>query len=455
MNPYAQPRVFAKTVLRAAIAGLLLAFSCFRPPLSLADTPVSLQIAFDNPQVDISRSGTRFLELLVQTASPPDREAQLQALPLNIALVIDRSGSMASNRKLDLVKAAAKEMVWRLQPGDQFSLIAYDDRVQVLMPSSADLDPRRVEELIDGITPGGSTNLGGGLAEGYRQVRAGVRPNAVNKVLLLSDGLANIGITDPRQLTAMAEHQAQERVSLSTFGVGLDFNEDLMADLSERGRGMYYFIDDPRHVETMLTKEFNATRQLAARDVRLTLHWQAGVRVAEVFANSFQQYDDELVIQAGDIPVGERRRIQIRFEAPSLPEGMRSIGTLRMNYRIPGVEREEHQDMPIQLAYVSPGTAIEEGRNREVSERSRIFEAQYTRARATEAVERGDVVLARRTLADSLSSLRALSTSNHKLLREIEQTKALLESLDRQLSRDERVRERKAVKYRKYLLEGC
>lgn len=442
-------------ILLIAAFLILTVISLGTPQVSRSETPINLKINFDNSQVNSSISNERILELLVETKNTDKIKPPHQLPPLNLVLVIDRSGSMSRDKKLEMAKIAAKEIIGRLQPNDQFSLITYDDKVDVILPPSSQDNARRAEELIDTIIPGGSTNLGGGLKEGYRQARIGIKQNAISKIFLLSDGLANVGVTSPNQLNDMAENEASERISLSTFGVGLDFNENLMADLSEHGRGMYYFIDDSRNIEAMLTKEFNATRHLAARDVRLTIRWNTDVKVHEVFANSFQQRDQTLVLQAGDIPVGDRRRIQLRLAAPLLPYGQQTIGTVRMDYRIPGVEREGSVEVPLKLSYVRPGTPLEEGLNEDVVERSRIFEAQYIRARAAEAVEHEDIASARKALEDNLRMLRSIKTNNQKLLREVEQSNTFLESLDRKLSGEERVRERKAIKYRKYMLEGC
>jgi len=118
--------------------------------------------------------------------------------------------------------------------------------------------------LINRVSPRGSTNLGGGMIEGYRQVERFASKEFTNRVILLSDGLANQGITDPRQLNSIARRNRIHSISLTTMGVGLDYNENLMVGLAEYGGGSYYFIEHPRSIAHILNKEFNSLSSILA-----------------------------------------------------------------------------------------------------------------------------------------------------------------------------------------------
>jgi Ca-activated chloride channel family protein len=156
-------------------------------------------------------------------------------VPLNISLVLDRSGSMAGD-KIAFVKKAAQFVIDNLADGDFLSVVQYDNQIDVVCPSARVQDKTELKRAVEEITSRGMTNLSGGMLSGYEQVSSTKQDKFVNRVLLLSDGLANQGITQPEQLQELTRQKFRdEGIALSTFGVGGDFNEVLMANLSEYG----------------------------------------------------------------------------------------------------------------------------------------------------------------------------------------------------------------------------
>jgi Ca-activated chloride channel family protein len=142
-------------------------------------------------------------------------------------VVIDRSGSMAGE-KLAFVKQAALDLVRRLGTKDQLSLVAYDTTVEVLVPPMAVDGKAPFGRAIQGLQSRATTNLSGGWLQGCEFVVKGLAEKQVNRVLLLTDGLANVGVTDPNALAAMTRQRRAEGITTTTLGVGLDFNEDLL-----------------------------------------------------------------------------------------------------------------------------------------------------------------------------------------------------------------------------------
>ena len=167
--------------------------------------PLAVQVAWDNPQVEAGQPGERMLELLVSAPQFPRGGDTPAPTPLNLALVIDTSGSMAQEGKLAMVKTALHRMLDRLRPGDRFALISYNSTSRVCLPSEAVEDMQRARQVIDALQPGGSTNIAAGLAEGYRQIHSHFNATGINRVFLLSDGLANVGETSPVRLAASVE----------------------------------------------------------------------------------------------------------------------------------------------------------------------------------------------------------------------------------------------------------
>lgn len=236
--------------------------------------------------------------------------------PLNISLVMDRSGSMAGE-KLEYTKQAARTLVNSLSSTDYFSLIVFDDTVQVLVPAGPARDKQRLLKVIDNIDDGGSTNLGGGMAAGYAQVARYLEKQRVNRVLLLSDGLANVGEVDPERLQSSASAQSKEGITISTLGVGLDYNENLMLALSRSGRGNYYFIESPESIPNIVASEAKGLLNVVAKDVRLEVTLAPGVRLAELSGYTYRQEGTHVSIDVPDLFSKDYRYVIMDLDVPS------------------------------------------------------------------------------------------------------------------------------------------
>ncbi|MBK7410346.1 MAG: VWA domain-containing protein [Saprospirales bacterium] len=191
--------------------------------------------------------------------------------PLNISLVIDRSGSM-QGEKIAFVKEAVKFVINNLNPADHLSIVIYDDQIEVLAPSAPVANKSHLLQLVDTITSRNMTNLSGGMLEGYYQVQAGPMKDHVNRVLLLTDGLANRGITDRDQLQLLVQKKIREEgIALSTFGVGADFDELLLTNLSEYGGANYYFIESNDKIPEIFAEELKGLLAVVAQNAHLQI----------------------------------------------------------------------------------------------------------------------------------------------------------------------------------------
>lgn len=219
--------------------------------------------------------------------------------PLNVALVLDRSGSMADEGKLEFVKQAAKKFIEGLNRQDTLALVVYDDTVLVPAPAAPVTRKAHLKQIIGNLTPGGGTNIYEGLQRGYREVGKHARREAVNVVLLMSDGQVTVGIQDPYAFRSLASQHFDHDITTTTIGVGLDYNEDLMLSLAQAGHGNYHFIKDGNSIDRILQQELQELTHLIAKALKVHIVLDKDVDLLKVF---------------GSAPLSEEERKAVRTE---------------------------------------------------------------------------------------------------------------------------------------------
>jgi len=257
-----------------------------------------------------SNSHEFYLYVSTQGAEIPTNNKRA---PLNISLVLDRSGSM-SGEKMTYVKKAADFVVDQLGAEDQLSIVNYDDAVEVSSASQKVKNKQQLHAAVSAIFDRGSTNLSGGMLEGYTQVKSTKKDGYVNRVLLLSDGLANIGITDPNQIQKIAQNKFREEgIAISAFGVGADFNENLMTNIAEYGGGNYYFIGTPDQIPGIFAKELSGLLQVVAQNTKLTVNVPEGLTCEKVYGYPYTLKNNTVMVNFNDVFSKEEKTVLIKF----------------------------------------------------------------------------------------------------------------------------------------------
>lgn len=217
------------------------------------------------------KDGKTYLLVTIEGQELPGLQYDRERLPTNISIVIDRSGSM-SGQKLDNVKDALERTADMFNSSDRVSLVVYDDTVQTVY-ESRHFDKESYLSAIKRIHSGSSTYLEGGLREGLDNVQDGDTNEYINRVILLSDGLANVGISDADQLARIVEREAgsdsRGNIVVSTIGVGADYDEDLMSQVAIAGNGGYYFMESPSQAEEIFAEEFDSIFGTMATDIKV------------------------------------------------------------------------------------------------------------------------------------------------------------------------------------------
>jgi Ca-activated chloride channel homolog len=324
--------------------------------------------------------------------------------PVNLCVVLDRSGSMSEESKIINAKAALYTLVDQLHQDDIFSLVIYDDVVEVLRSAArVGRDKDGIRALVDEIAPRGWTNLGGGMVEGFRQVEKNTGREYVNRVILLSDGLANQGITDPERLQNIAHKKRDHAISLSTIGVGLDYNENLMVGLSESGGGNYYFLESSRNLASVLRKEFDRLGDVVAQNVTIEIDLGRGVRLLDAIGYEHSINRQTVSIPVGDLYGDDSRDITLELD---VPPGTGSLtlaqGKLVSRTSSEGIALGSFENG---IRYENDAASVE--RQRDLTEQSRADVVVSTRDvhKAMESLDRGDREEATRALSGASQAL--------------------------------------------------
>ncbi len=231
--------------------------------------------------------------------------------PLNLAVVLDKSGSM-TGAKLEKTKQAAQLLVDRLAPDDVFSLVIFSDEARVLVPVQRVEDKDALKEKIGSIEAGGSTALYAGVKAGARQTQEYFSSRRINRVILLSDGLANVGPSSPRELRRLGRELSEQGISVTTIGVGDDYNEDLMAGLAEASDANYYYVQDTEKLPEIFAKELGELLTVAAREIRIEITCPDGVKPIGFIGRSERFENQKASVNLSQFTLGQDRSVFLR-----------------------------------------------------------------------------------------------------------------------------------------------
>jgi Ca-activated chloride channel family protein len=277
-------------------------------------TEFAFEMHVDSELIAREVPSQRVLELVV---TPPSAVAAHQRPALNLGLVIDRSGSMSGD-KLEYVKRAAIHVLEVMQEQDRVAVVAYDTEVTPVSPSVA-VTPAAKAEIkakIEAMRSGNMTNLSGGWLAGCQEVAAAAVEGHLNRVLLLTDGLANVGITDLEELGVHAGQLLLRGVPTSTFGVGRDFDEHLLEHMANQGGGRYYYIEHPQQIPGIFEEEFRELAAVTARNVQVTLGVPTGVSVEVLGSWRTEQDDRHWHLWLSDLAANQRRQVYVKLLTP-------------------------------------------------------------------------------------------------------------------------------------------
>ncbi len=328
---------------------------------------------------------------------------------LDLAIVLDRSGSM-SGGKIVSVKTAALKLLDELNESDRVTLISYASNVQ-LHAKSVKLDAEGKASLknhILGIRSGGSTALGPALFQALDHLEGGDRgTTSLAHVMLLSDGLANVGPKNPEVIGRRTALAFKHGITVSTLGVGLDYNEDLMTRVADQGGGRYHFIENETTVAKVLQDELASLSGTVAGGTEIALRAKNNVKISKVFGYPTEEKDGVTRIKIGAIGSGQTREIVVQLAIKPKSKGPFDVGTFELSFRDVAKEsKAQTVRLPLSLKVSSDTAVVKASEQVEVTVRVAEVESATRLEHAARAVDKGDYAGAKKVLNESLTSLR-------------------------------------------------
>jgi Ca-activated chloride channel family protein len=369
----------------------------------------------------IRRKGgsSRFAKLRIEV---PAADAGHERAPLNIAIVIDRSGSM-SGEKITFAREAAMQVVRTLGSRDRFSVVCYDNEIDILVPSTlADAEAKAAaERAIRTLDARGTTNLCEGWMQGCKQIAEFLDDEQFGRCLLLSDGLANQGITDPRTILEHVVALQRRQVSTSTFGIGADFDEVLMKSMAERGGGNFYFIESAGQIPEYVARELGENLEVVARDAVLRVRAPARTTVESLNDYPVSQQNGEWIIELGSLVSRQLLEPVVRFIFPAGVKGETAEVELMLDDRDGAMAGSS---LAFTFRYAGSRDTDGQPRNRAVDRVvARLFAARAMQ-QALALNRDGDCSRAQKVLRDAAARIRRYAGEDPEILAVISELEA-------------------------------
>ncbi|MGB7325218.1 MAG: VWA domain-containing protein [Rubripirellula sp.] len=274
---------------------------------------VDVQVRVSNPTMLSGKNETNYVRITLTGSEPAKSPA---APPVNVAIVIDTSGSMQGSKIVQARKAAVAA-IDRLRNQDIVSVVLYDSVVTVLVPATKASDRELIKSKIRSIKADGSTALFAGVAKGAAEVRKFLSNDSVNRVILLSDGQANIGPSSPRELERLGASLVKEGISVTTLGLGLGYNEDLMSGLAATGSGNHIFVEEAQDLVAVFNNEFNDLMSVVASDFKIKVTTNDGVRPVRVLGTKADIVGHDVYLPLAQLYSNQERYFVLEVEVDS------------------------------------------------------------------------------------------------------------------------------------------
>ncbi|MDR3322326.1 MAG: VWA domain-containing protein [Synergistaceae bacterium] len=354
------------------IATAAIAIAAFLSTSHGASASLVLNVDADTPVIQAGKGGSVVVRVLVRPDAEerPDTAPRGRA-PLAVALVLDKSGSMASDRKMENAKTGAIEALEVLGERDIAALVVYDGGARTLV------GPRHVagkgfdvfRRAISGISPGGGTALYNGVELAAEELKPFVREGYAPRVVLLSDGMANVGPSSTKELASLGRALAEREMTITTIGLGLDYNEDLMTALAAESGGNSYFAKNAESLPGIFARDMEDAVELTARRVNVTLICDGEVLPARTVGRAGTRSGSSISSYIDNVYGSEKYalfEIEIPAQLVQAEKSSLKAARVKLEYVDALTGKDVVAETPLELSISKNASDVEKNRNAEV-----------------------------------------------------------------------------------------
>ena len=390
---------------------------------------INVKAGLATPVMQANTEGTAFLRVALTGF---ELGSNIQRPPLNVALVLDQSSSMSGD-KIQRAKEAAIMAVSKLAANDVVSIVTYDSTVRVLIPATKVTNKSRLYDAIQSIRANGSTALFAGTSVGADQVSRYLSRERVNRVVLLSDGMANVGPVSPKELGDLGRALAKKGMSVSTIGLGLGYNEDLMTQLANYSDGNHDFVKNSADLARVFDREFGDAMSVVAQDVNIEIICEEGVTPVRVIGRDGTIIGQKVTTRVNQLYSAQQNYVILEVRVPaSKAQSQRELAAVTVVYNNMSTQKSETKSDLVSVRFSDNSKKVKDSIDKVAYESAVEQIANVETQRALELRDQGKIAEAKATLEKNASYLgqAARLVSSPTLARQSVESKAESEAVE-------------------------
>ncbi|RKZ35783.1 MAG: hypothetical protein DRQ49_11730 [Gammaproteobacteria bacterium] len=323
--------------------------------------------------------------------------------PINVALVIDKSGSM-QGEKIRRAKDAALMAVDQLRKNDIMAVVTYNHHAETLLPATFVQNQEMIKTAINKLVAGGSTALFDGVEKGAKEIRQFFDRKRVNRIILVSDGLANVGPSTPEDLGVLGALLGQENIVVTTMGLGLGYNEDLMTQLAKKSDGNHAFIENATDLTRFFDHEFSDLFSVVSQEVNVTIIGVEGVQPIRVLGREAEIHDQQVLVKLNQLYSNQEKYVLVELEVPPANQE-RVIAGVAVIYRHIETDVMERLSSMVSATFTDSPQLVEKKTNATVMTAAIEQLAVKKNKLAVKLRDEGKIKEARKLLLDNANQL--------------------------------------------------
>lgn len=398
-----------KHLFAALTLGLLVTTAGAQTPIATPATKVAIKSELASPLILENSQEKNYLKVSL-TGFP---STSTKRVPVNLALVIDRSGSMGGER-IEQATEAAVMAVNTLSSEDILSVVVYDNIVDVIVPAAkiGNNKEKLITQIRDKLMANGGTALFAGVSRGIKETSKFLDKNQVNRIILLSDGQANVGPSTTSELAELGKIAARKGIAITTMGIGEGYNEDLMAAIAQYSDGNHVFVQHSDDLEKTFAREFSDVMSIVAQDVVVQIKVADNVKPLRLLGREGEIRGDTVTVRLNQLYANQEKYVMLEvLPAKGRTAQTRPLAGVNVSYNNLVTGEKERWDGKLSVSYTTSASDVKKAQVEEVVVDSAIQKSALKNEKVLQLIDEGKMDEAEKILRENASALNALPLS--------------------------------------------